>query len=63
MKQTSWYLSRYHQEIKNCRGNSDKCFTFFEAATRGEKGALIEISQNSQENTCAGVSFLIKQIY
>ena len=33
-----------------------------EAATRGvlEKKVFLEISQNSQENTCARVSFLIK---
>ena len=33
-----------------------------EAATRGvlSKKVLLEISQNSQENTCARVSFFIK---
>ena len=33
-----------------------------EAATRGvlQKKVFLEISQNSQENTCARVSFLIK---
>ena len=33
-----------------------------EAATRGVlwKNVFLEISQNSQENTCARVSFLIK---
>ena len=38
----------------------DKVFT--EAATRGVlfKKAFLEISQNSQENTCSRVSFLMK---
>ena len=33
-----------------------------EAATRGVlcKKVILEISQNSQENTCARISFLIK---
>ena len=35
---------------------------FLEAGTRGAllKKVFLEISQNSQENTCARVSFLIK---
>ena len=37
---------------------------FTEAATRGVlyNKVFLEISQNSQENTCARVSFLIKLI-
>ena len=37
-------------------------FMFAEAATRGilQKKVFLEISQNSHENTCARVSFLIK---
>ena len=37
-------------------------FMFAEAATRGvlQKKVFLEISQNSQENTCARVSFLIR---
>ena len=36
-----------------------------EAATRGVqwKKVFLEISENSQENTCARVSFLIKWLY
>ena len=30
------------------------------AQTRSAKQVFLEISQDSQENTCAGVSFLIK---
>ena len=48
------------------RGNT--CWKFkalcyhSEAATRGAlwKKVILEISENSQENTCAGASFLIK---
>ena len=41
-----------------CRNSVKSC----EAATRGVlcKKVFLEILQNSQENTCAGVSFLIK---
>ena len=37
-------------------------FQYTEAATRGVlcKKVFLEISQNSQENTCARVSFLVK---
>ena len=37
-------------------------FLIIEAATRGflYKSVFLEISQNSQENTCARISFLIK---
>ena len=44
--------------------NQDTFFSFYEseAATRGvlQEKVLLEISQNSQENTCVWVSFLIK---
>ena len=37
---------------------------FIEAATRGvlRKKVFLEISQNSQENTCTKVSFLLRKI-
>ena len=45
------------EKIGNCN-----FWVFTEAATRGVYGkkVFLEISQNSQENTCARVSFLIK---
>ena len=41
------------------------CVVFAEAATGGvqQKKLFLEISLNSQESTCAGVSFLIKSLY
>ena len=52
--------------IKNCssRCNKKRNIRWSEAATRGVlwKKVFLEISQNSQENTCARVSFLIKFI-
>ena len=41
---------------------TEKTFTNLEAVVRrcSVKMVLLEISQNSQENTCARVSFLIK---
>ena len=64
-------LSSFNKTLKNPIKNDVKtCVTAYihattyilQAATRGVlcKKLFLEISQNSQENTCARVSFLIK---
>ena len=47
-----------------CNSYLLKNFSFTEAATGGvpKEKVFLEIWQNSQENTCVGVSFLIKFI-
>ena len=54
-------ISEYVRYLKNEKKKKKKK-NAVEAATRGApcKNVFLEISQNSQENTCARVSLLIK---
>ena len=54
-QETSKYYGKFHNWIKYAPLKT-------EAATRGvlRKKLFLEISQNSQENTCARISLLIK---
>ena len=56
----SWLVIKVR--LVNDRNDANCRFDRTEAATRGVlwKKVFLEISQNSQENTCAKVSFLIK---
>ena len=54
---------KYAKSQKHKNVYSDTCHTYFRSSHRRcsvEKGVLVELSQNSQENTCARVSSLKK---
>ena len=50
------------EKVKHTKAELKKSVAYTEAATGGvlQKKVFLKVSQNSQENTCARVSYLIK---